>query len=87
MLLDSRLYSFIDQTEGFTIHFLEGQKLIHDIALVHHVVGEGFHFFRDIVLSTQLLLAYLKPGEGLGIYLDSNEPFLKYKIEMSEIVK
>lgn len=85
MLLESRLYSFIDQTEGFTIHFLEGQKLIHDIALIHKVSGEGFHFFRDTLLATQLLLAYLKPGEGLGIYIDSNEPYFKFKIEMSEL--
>ncbi len=85
MLLESRLYSFIDQTEGFTVHFLEGQKLIHDIALIHQVTGEGFHFFRDTLLATQLLLSYLKPGEGLGIYIDSSEPFFKFKIEMSEL--
>jgi len=85
MLSESRLYSFIDQTEGFTLHFLEGQKLIHDIALIHHVSGEGFHFFRDTLLATQLLLAYLKPGEGLGIYIDSNDPYFKFKIEMSEL--
>lgn len=84
MLPKSRLYSFIDQHEGFTLHFLEGQKLVHDIVITHNLNGIGFTFFRDILLSTQLLLAYLKPGEGLGIYLDSEEPFFKFKIEMSE---
>lgn len=84
MLLESRLYSFIDQNEGFTLHFLDGQKIVHDIALIHQVSGEGFHFFRDILLSTQLMLSYLKPGEGLGIYIDSEEPYFRFKLEMSE---
>jgi molecular chaperone Hsp33 len=84
MLQESRLYSFIDQKEGFTLHFLEGQKLIHDVALTHPIVGEGFRFYRDILLSTQMLLAFLKSDEGLGIYLDSETPYFKYKIEMSD---
>jgi molecular chaperone Hsp33 len=84
MLQESRLYSFIDQSEGFTLHFLEGQKLVHDLALTHKIVGEGFHFFRDITLSTQLLLAFLKSQEGLGIYIDSNEPYFKFKLEMND---
>lgn len=84
MLLESRLYSFIDQTNGFTLHFLEGQKLVHDIAITHSVTGEGFHFFRNILLSTQLLISYLKPNEGLGVYIDSEEPYFRFKIEMNE---
>jgi molecular chaperone Hsp33 len=85
MLPESRLYSFIDQNKGFTLHFLEGQKLIHDVALIHGIHGAGFHFFRDTLLSTQMLLAFLKPGEGLGIYLDIDDPLLKFKIEMNEM--
>lgn len=85
MLVESKLYSFIDQKEGFTLHFLEGQKLIHDLALTHTLKAEGFHFFRDVTLSTQLLLAYLKPMEGLGIYIDSESPYFKFKIEMNEL--
>lgn len=83
MLPISRLYSFIDQTEGFTIHFLEGQQLIQEIAITHKLNGEGFHFFRDVILSTQQLLAYLKPDEGLGIYIDSELPYFRFKIEMN----
>lgn len=84
MLPESRLYSFIDQKEGFTLHFLEGQKLIHDLAIIHAVHGEGFQYFRNTILSIQPMISFLKPGEGLGVYLDSEEPYFRLKIEMSE---
>ncbi len=84
MLPESRLYSFIDQKEGFTLHFLEGQKLINDLAIIHQVVGGGFQYFRDAILSFQPMISFLKPGEGLGVYIDSEEPYFRLKIEMSE---
>jgi molecular chaperone Hsp33 len=84
MLPESRLYSFIDQKEGFTLHFLDGQKIVQDIAIAHKLTGPGFNFFRDILLSTQMLLAFLKAGEGLGIYLDSDDPYFKFNIEMND---
>jgi molecular chaperone Hsp33 len=84
MLQESRLYSFIDQKNGFTLHFLEGQKLIHDLAVIHTNTGGGFAYFRDAILSIQLMISYLKPEEGLGIYIDSDEPYFRLKVEMSE---
>lgn len=84
MLQESRLYSFIDQKNGFTLHFLEGQKLINDLAIIHTTRGGGFNYFRDAILSIQLMIAYLKPGEGLGVYIDSDEPYFRLKVEMSE---
>lgn len=84
MLPESRLYSFIDQKDGFTLHFLEGQKLIHDLAIIHTNRGGGFHYFRDAILSIQLMVSFLKPGEGLGVYIDSEEPYFRLKVEMSE---
>lgn len=84
MLSESRIYSFIDQKEGFTLHFLDGQKIIHDLALAQNVKGEGFHFFRDATLSLQHLINFLKPGEGFGVYIDSEEPYFRLKLEMSD---
>lgn len=84
MLQESRLYSFIDQKEGFTLHFLEGQKLIHDLAIIHNTRAHGFQYFRDAILSIQLMISYLKPGEGLGVYIDSEEPYFRLKVEMSD---
>ncbi len=84
MLPESRLYSFIDQKEGFTLHFLEGQKLIQDLAIIHSVHGPGFQYFRDAILSIQPMISFLKPDEGLGVYIDSDDPFFRLKIEMSQ---
>ena len=84
MLPESRLYSFIDQKEGFALHFFEGQKLIQDLAVIHTLVGGGFQYFRDAILTFQTMVAFLKPGEGLGVYLDSDNPYLRLKIEMSD---
>ena len=84
MLPESRLYSFIDQKEGFTLHFFEGQKLINDLAIIHHIAGGGFQYFRDAILSFQPMISFLKPGEGLGVYIDSEEPYFRLKIEMSD---
>lgn len=66
------------------MHFLEGQKLIQDLAVIHHNTGAGFAYFRDAILSIQLMISYLKPGEGLGIYIDSEEPYFRLKVEMSD---
>jgi molecular chaperone Hsp33 len=84
MLQESRLYSFIDQKDGFTLHFLEGQKLIHDLALIHANKAGGFHYFRDAILSIQLMVSFLKANEGLGVYIDSEDPYFRLKVEMSE---
>ena len=80
-LPESRLYTFIDGDRRFALYFLEGQKLIHDLALTHNVRGEGFAWFRDVVLSFQPMIALLKHGEQFGLYIDSEHPFFRLKIE------
>jgi len=80
-LPESRLYTLLDEPREFALYFLEGQKLIHDLALLHAVNGHGFAYFRDAVLSIQPLIAFLKRGEQLGFYIDSAEPFFRLKIE------
>jgi molecular chaperone Hsp33 len=81
MLSTSRLYSFLDHQNGFNIHFLEGQKLIHDLALTHPLQGSGFAYFRDTLLGIMPIIFFLKPGESLGIYIDSEDPYFRLKIE------
>ncbi|MDD0852420.1 Hsp33 family molecular chaperone HslO [Halobacteriovorax sp. GB3] len=84
MLLESRLYTFIDSKNAFTLSFLEGQKLIHDLAIIHNIKGKGFAYFRDSVLTAMPLISYLKQGEGMGIFLDSEDPFFRLKIEANQ---
>lgn len=81
MLAHSRLFSFLDHKNGFSVHFLEGQKLIHDLALMHPLQGSGFAYFRDTLLGILPIIVFLKPGESLGVYIDSNDPYFRLKIE------
>lgn len=81
MLKESQIHSFYDANAGFIVHFLEGQKLIHDLVLIHMSKAQGLRYLRDSVLSFQLLISFLKPGEGLGIYIDNEAPYLRFKIE------
>ncbi len=81
MLAISRLYSFLDHKNGFNVHFLEGQKLIHDLALLHPMKGSGFAYFRDTFLGLMPIIFFLKPSESLGLYIDSEDPYFRLKIE------
>jgi molecular chaperone Hsp33 len=63
------------------VHFLEGQKLIHDLVLLHPMQGSGFAYFRDTFLGLLPIVFFLKPGESLGIYLDCEDPYFRLKIE------
>lgn len=83
MIDESRLYSFLDRENNFTVHFLDGQKLIHDLAIIHDVKSQGFAYFRDSVLTSQNLISLLKSGEGLGLFIDSQDPYFKLNIEMN----
>jgi molecular chaperone Hsp33 len=77
----SGLYTFIDGRGEFALYFLEGQRLIQDLALLHPIRKSGFAYFRDVVLSIQPMIALLKHGAQLGFYIDSEEPYFKLKIE------
>ena len=78
---DSYLYTFVDESREFALYFLEGQRLIRDLALLHPIRRAGFAYFRDVVLSVQPMIALLKHGEQFGFYIDSAEPFFRLKIE------
>ncbi|OIQ16705.1 MAG: hypothetical protein BM556_13660 [Bacteriovorax sp. MedPE-SWde] len=83
MLPESRLFNFIDPKNGFTISFFEGQKVIHDLAIIHNLKNKGFHFFRNSILSSLPLVNFLKPQENMGLFIDSDEPYFRLKIEMN----
>ena len=77
----SRIYTFLDEKSSYLLHFFEGQKLIHDLALIHDLKGQGFSYFRDCILGAQPIIAFLKNEEGIGIYIDSEDPYFRLKIE------
>lgn len=81
MLPESKLYSFIDKEEGFSIQFLEGQKLISDLAVIHTIQQSGFSYFRKAVLAIEPMISLLKGNESLGVYIDSETPYFRLKVE------
>ena len=82
-LPESRIYTCVDESRSYALHFLEGQKLVQDMALMHQLYGSGFAFFRKICLTVQPMLCLLKQGEYFGFYLDSDEPYFRLKIELT----
>ena len=82
-LQESQLYTFIDQERKFALYFLEGQKLIHDLVLTQNLRPGEFEYFRSMVLSLQPMLGYLKTGELFCVYIDSESPYLRLKMEMN----
>jgi molecular chaperone Hsp33 len=80
-LPESRLYTFIDEPREYALYFLEGQKLIQELALLHAIQGPGFAYFRDVVLSVQPMIALIKHGEQFGFYIDSRDPYFRLKLE------
>lgn len=83
MLNESRLYSFIDNQNGFTFSFLEGQKLMADLITIHNLGPVALDYYRKSVLTSMQMLNFLKPGENLGFYIDSEHPYFRFKIEIS----
>lgn len=79
----SKIYKFLDEKNNFTLHFLEGQKLISDLSTIHHHNQNTFLYLRDSVLTIMTFIGFLKSGEGLGFYIDSEEPYFRFKLETS----
>ena len=84
MLPESKVISFLDEKYGFSLRFFEGQRLINDLAIIHDVKKDGFVFFRELVLTSMHLISYLKTNEGYGLFIDSDEPYFRFKIESNE---
>ena len=80
---ESRLYSFINNQHGFTINLIDGHKLIQEISKIHNIGPFALPFYEKTLLSSQQMINFLKPGESLGFYIDSEEPYFRFKIEMS----
>ena len=80
---ESRLYSFIDNKSGFTLHFLEGSKLLKDIADIHQIGENAKEYYAKTILTAQQMITFLKAGESLGVYIDSETPYFRFKIETS----
>jgi molecular chaperone Hsp33 len=80
----SILYNFLSEKYGLSAHFLEGSKLINDLYLRSDLKAQGLAYIRDLVLSIQALTSFLAPDEGFGLYIDSEVPYFRFKIEANQ---
>ncbi|MBT4792319.1 MAG: Hsp33 family molecular chaperone HslO [Halobacteriovoraceae bacterium] len=79
----SRQYSFINDENGFTISLIDGHELIKTLAKIHNIGPNALDYYRKTVLSSLQMINFIKPTESLGFYIDSEDPFYRFKIEMS----
>lgn len=76
-------FGFINNQYGYSISFVQGHKLMSDIATIHNIGPHAYDFYNKIVVASVQLVNFLKPGEHLGFYIDSEEPYFRFKIEMN----
>lgn len=81
-MTESRLYSFLDNKKAFGIHFLDGTKLLSDLQTIHNIGPHASNYYKETILTAQHMITFLKPGESLGVYIDSEDPYFRFKIEM-----
>lgn len=79
----SRQFTFINNQHGFTLSYINGNSLLEQIHQIHNIGPHAFEFYQKTLLSSLQMLNFLKPSENLGFYIDSDEPYYRFKIEMS----
>jgi len=83
-LVPSKIYNFIDDAQQISFYFLEGQSIINDLALGRKYNSNLFSYNRDVVLSLLPLNSFLKSNESLGLFIDSERPYFRFKLELHE---
>ena len=79
----ARQYSFICNKHGFTVSLLDGHEIIESIIKIHNIGPHAIEYYNNTLLSSLQMLNYLKAGENLGFYIDSDEPYFRFKVELS----
>ncbi|MBD65200.1 MAG: hypothetical protein CME62_08335 [Halobacteriovoraceae bacterium] len=79
----TRQLAFINNKYGFTISFINGEQLISEIAQIHNIGPLALAFYKKTLLGSTQLINYLKAEESIGFYIDSEDPYFRYKLELS----
>jgi molecular chaperone Hsp33 len=79
----SRQYHFINNTNGFSVSFIEGHSALDELNKIHDIGPYAFSFYQKTLLSSLQMLNFLKANEHLGFYIDSEEPYFRFKVEIS----
>ena len=76
-------YQFLNNINGFSFSLIKGAPLITQIDAIHNIGPHAKDFYNRTVLSSMQMVNFLKPQESLGFYIDSEEPYYRFKVEMS----
>ncbi len=79
----SRQYHFICNKNGFSISVIEGDSMMKEVNQIHNIGPNALSYYQKTILSSMQMVNFLKPGESLGFYIDSEEPYFRFKIELS----
>jgi len=81
--MTSRQYTFINNTHGFSVSLIEGAQTLAEISKIHNIGPFAESFYQKTLLTSLQMVNFLKPNENLGFYIDSEEPYYRFKIEFS----
>jgi molecular chaperone Hsp33 len=76
-------FTFINNQHGFTISLVEGHALMQQLSQIHNIGPHALEFWNKTLVGGTQLINFLKTGENLGFYIDSEKPYFRFKIEMS----
>jgi molecular chaperone Hsp33 len=79
----SRLFTFMDKNNSYNVYFLYGEKLMQDIYKIHNIGPVASKFYDKTILTSLHMINFTKIDENLGYYIDSEEPYFRFKIEMN----
>lgn len=80
---ESRQYNFLNQKQGLTLSFLDGKDMLDEINRIHNIGPLAISFYQKTLLGITHFVNLLKPGENLGLYIDSEDPYFRFKIELA----
>ncbi len=83
MVDKDNLYTYLDNTNNLAIHLFQGEELVRELLTTHGVSELAKPLIKDLILSLQSLVVFLKEEESLGVYIDCSSPDLHFKLESS----
>ncbi len=81
MVQKDNLYTYLDNIHNLAIHLFKGEEFVTELLATHGVSAEAQPLVKELILSLQSLIVFLKDKESLGVYIDSHDPKFTFKLE------
>lgn len=79
----SRQYHFISNIHGFSVSYIEGHTTLEELNKIHNIGPFAFSFYQKTLMSSLQMLSFIKATENIGFYIDSEDPYYRFKVEIS----